>query len=592
MAKAVFGCKKLRSWGEVGGCSHHLRRSIPTPNADPARLDENIWLIGGPDIENRVRSMIDSHGIKPRSNAVLAEEVLLSVGPDFFRPDDPERAGTWTPDRLAAFKKEAISFLKRNFGDRVAAAVLHLDESTPHIQAVIVPIHERKDGTWGLNAKEMFSPVTIRKLRKDYQKPFVDKYGVEPADEFAKMEHVPMQKIYGTAARLDKSVPEVFISSRPPVRRNLQSYDSHNKELDEWMNNENAKINEKLTELKKTALQGQILAMATRGQSEAMMHISMGYEDIYSENKKLLEENSKMIEKLTKEDIASLRKINVSKVAERLGHFGEILRGENAIDLVRRVNEFSYLEALAWLNHEFGAHNASSMAAEYIERHLMVNPPDRPLTKSQKAKKIVVDQQLSALDCDKYRITVMWVNEKGKKVGWNLGKDRNTGEETLFSKQDIINKIPDLEVYNHDKNIFITPKDDDFHYILIDDLDDEGNKLKEMGMSPCLIQKTSDNSVQAVVKVPKNRVEKDKANEFFKAINKAIGDKKITGLEHPFRLAGFRNVKTKHRRDDDLYPLVRILEARRTLCERTISSIMTDDPANHDFVNETPLKRP
>lgn len=298
-----------------------------------------------------------------------------------------------------------------------------------------------------------------------------------------------------------------------------------------------------------------------------------------------------MVEKLSKEDIASLRKVNVSTVAERLGYFGEILKGENAIDLVRRVNEFTYLEALAWLNYEFGPHNTSSMAAEYIERHLVVNPPERPLTKSQKAKKIVVDQQLTALDCDKYRITVMWVNEKGEKVGWNLGKDKNTGEETFFTKEDIINKIPDLEVLNHDKNVFITPKDENFHYILIDDLTDEGNKLKERGMSPCLIQKTSDNSVQAIIKVPKNRVDKDKANKFFKSINREIGDKKITGLEHPFRLAGFRNVKSKYRREDDLYPLVRILEARRTLCERTITSIMSNDPPVDDFDAVAPLKR-
>lgn len=588
MAKAVFGCAKLRSWGELGASSHHLRRSIPTSNADPARLDDNEWLIGGPEIENRVREMIDSHGIKPRSNAVIAEEVLLSVGPSFFRPDDPELSGTWRKDRLSFFRKNALRFLHENFGDRVAAAVLHLDESTPHIQAVIVPIHERKDGTWGLNNKVTFNPITMKKMRRDYQQPLIDKYNVEPADESARLEHVPIQKIYGVAERLDRSVEEVSISSRPPVKGKFQTTADYNKEVDLWLEKENELLNNSVSELKKTALQGVALRLATKNQAQAMMHIDMGYNELYKENNMLSDENKKMAELLSKDQISSLRKLNVSAVADRLGYYGEITKGENAIDLVKRINEFSYLDALSWLYNEFGAKQAADSAAEYIERHLNLTNPEKPLTKSQKAKKIVVDQQLNALDCEKYRITVMWVNEKGEKVGWNLGKDKNGGPEKYFTKEDIINKIPELEIINHDKNVFITPIDDEFHYILIDDLKDEGQRVKEMGLTPCLIQKTSDNSTQAVLKVPKGKVDKNKANEFFKSINREIGDSKITGLKHPFRLAGFRNVKPKHRREDDLFPLVKIVEARRKLCERTISTIMTNHPAQDDIANVGP----
>lgn len=592
MAKAVFGCKKLRSWTEIGGTSNHLRRSIPTPNADPVRLTDNKWVIGGPDVERRVRELIESHGVKPRANAVLAEEVLLSIGPDFFRPKDPEKAGTWRKDRLRIFQEHATNFLKETFGDRVAAAVLHLDESTPHIQAVIVPLVERKDGKWGLNAKETFSPVTMTKMRREYQKPLVEKYGVEPCDESARLDNVPIKKYYGTAALLIKNTPEVKISSRPPVKKFGQSAASYEKLVDEWLEGENSKLSESVIELTKTAIQGKLKMMESKSQAEAMKHIDMGYNDLYTENKILSAKNVELAELLNKEEVAGLRKINLSIVAERLGYFGDFSKGENAIDLVKRVNEFSYLEALNWLYNEFGAKNTSEAAAEYIERHLNLTAPEKPLTKSQKAKRIVVDQQLSALNCDKYRITLMWTNKEGRKVGWNLGKDKEGGLEKYFSKQDVLNKIPDLEVKNHDMNVFVTPIDDDFYYILVDDLKDEGKLLKERGFSPCLLQKSSDSSTQAVLKVPKNRVSKEKANEFFKSINRELGDEKITGLSHPFRLAGFRNVKPRHVREDGLYPLVKVLEARGRLCERTIEAIMGDRTPEEDLSTYEGRRRP
>jgi len=58
----------------------------------------------------------------------------------------------------------------------------------------------------------------------------------------------------------------------------------------------------------------------------------------------------------------------------------------------------------------------------------------------------------------------------------------------------------------------------------------------------------------------------------FNELNKSFGDERITGLRHPFRLAGFRNLKPKHLRDG-LYPFVKIISAVNVMCQKCINLV-------------------
>lgn len=48
-AYSIIRIAKLKSWGAVGGAVSHNTRTRPTPNADPAALGRNRFLIGSPD---------------------------------------------------------------------------------------------------------------------------------------------------------------------------------------------------------------------------------------------------------------------------------------------------------------------------------------------------------------------------------------------------------------------------------------------------------------------------------------------------------------------------------------------------------------
>ena len=144
-AKPILRVGKIHAQGATTPASvgAHLARTRPTPGAEPSRTKQNVWLVGSADLATSIADVMRKAGIdqtKLRKDAVVANDILLTVSPEWFRPDDPEAYGTWNDARLESFKAEAQAMLKKTFGARVVAAVLHLDEATPHIQAVIVPV--------------------------------------------------------------------------------------------------------------------------------------------------------------------------------------------------------------------------------------------------------------------------------------------------------------------------------------------------------------------------------------------------------------------------------------------------------------------
>jgi hypothetical protein len=144
MPHAIARIAKLKS-GNVGASGQHTRRAREVPNANPEIT--NIRFIGQPDksenrnLETIVRERIGDQTI--RKNAVLCVEMLLTASPEYFRPDDPSKAGYYEPDRLANFQQTVHSWLDNQYGERIVRAELHLDETTPHIHAYLVPLDER-----------------------------------------------------------------------------------------------------------------------------------------------------------------------------------------------------------------------------------------------------------------------------------------------------------------------------------------------------------------------------------------------------------------------------------------------------------------
>jgi len=142
---AVLRVAKVKTMGEIGALGKHNERLRETPNADADRRGENVRLVGSGDWIADAQARLDD-APKVRSNAVLGIEHVMTASRDFYQQgDDQERAA-----RLADWTERSMAWLRDRYGaENVVAAVLHKDEQTPHIQALVVPLHDER----GLNAK-------------------------------------------------------------------------------------------------------------------------------------------------------------------------------------------------------------------------------------------------------------------------------------------------------------------------------------------------------------------------------------------------------------------------------------------------------
>lgn len=162
----------------------------------------NIRLIGDDDglpLEVVIKAKIASttkH--KPRKDAVLCTELFLSASPEYFRPDDPSKAGQWDDKLMWAFAQTSAQWLQDNYGDKCVRAELHLDESTPHIHAYVVPINDK---TKQLSHKEMFgghgrsASIKLSKLQDSYAAALAP-LGISRGVKGSQATHTKIQEYY------------------------------------------------------------------------------------------------------------------------------------------------------------------------------------------------------------------------------------------------------------------------------------------------------------------------------------------------------------------------------------------------------------
>jgi hypothetical protein len=177
-------------------------------------------------------------------------------------------------------------------------------------------------------------------------------------------------------------------------------------------------------------------------------------------------------------------------------------------------------------------------------------------------------QQHNALQAPKYRITL--VSTSNDKSGFNLGKQKEKNER-FFTAKEVEDKIAFLAGKNaQGYNIYITPISENEHYCVLDDTTMDGvNALyKKTGITPCLCQESSPGNWQAIYRIqgPSEKSiwdtdERSIGNKIVQTLNQNYGDKKFSGVTHPFRLAGFANRKEKYNKGGK-YPFVSVIHCK------------------------------
>ena len=196
MSYAVIHVQKFKM-NDVKGIQIHNQRESPNSknlDIDRERTAQNYDLRNPEPVNynHKVKEIIkDGYTIDKaiRKDAVVMTGTLVTSDKEFF-----------SKLSLAEQKKyfqDAYDYLKERYGQKnIVAAVVHLDEKTPHMHVISVPITE--DGR--LSAKTLFDRKALRELQNELPKllqdngfevkrgePGSDKTHVSPAD-FKKQE--------------------------------------------------------------------------------------------------------------------------------------------------------------------------------------------------------------------------------------------------------------------------------------------------------------------------------------------------------------------------------------------------------------------
>ena len=190
MTYAILRTRKVKSFGAVARSARHTFREQPTPNANPAQLRRNktIGAIGVEQVLEALRGRLPD---KRRSDAVLCIEYLVTASPEVFK-----RHGGHLDDLGGGYFDDALGWLKQRHGpENVISSTVHLDESTPHLVAYVVP--RTKDGR--LSCRDFLGgPAKLREMQDSFHTACGVKRGLERGLRGSKAKHEDVAAFYTT----------------------------------------------------------------------------------------------------------------------------------------------------------------------------------------------------------------------------------------------------------------------------------------------------------------------------------------------------------------------------------------------------------
>ena len=150
--------------------AHHERQKeqyASNPDIDTSRSKYNFYIVKP---EGRyyhfIQSRIEQAGCRTRRDSTRFVDTLITASPEFFEKKSPKE--------IQEFFQRAADFLIGRVGkENIVSAVVHMDEKTPHLHLVFVPL--TKDNR--LCAKEIIgNRANLTKWQDDFHAYMVEKY--------------------------------------------------------------------------------------------------------------------------------------------------------------------------------------------------------------------------------------------------------------------------------------------------------------------------------------------------------------------------------------------------------------------------------
>lgn len=172
MSYNIMRIKKIKDKKKMSDVAGHNFRLRQQENVDSTKSHLNQILLNNLNIDTSKRTgfaeAYTKHyanlGITPKSNNVLASELVISASPEFFNDKSPQDVERWAQDQ--------VEFVKKEFGDAARLAVLHLDEKTPHLHILLsteIKSVKRYKNRYGVTEKETYG-LNAKRWNKEFLK--------------------------------------------------------------------------------------------------------------------------------------------------------------------------------------------------------------------------------------------------------------------------------------------------------------------------------------------------------------------------------------------------------------------------------------
>lgn len=160
-------------------------------------------------IDERIKELAPKRKIK--DDAVLITSFILGSDKEFFDGISPEAQ--------KQFFDDCTEFFAERYGkENVVSAVVHLDESTPHLHFNLMPVTGGR-----LCAKELFDRTALRELQTDFYEIVGKKYGLKRGKEGSTAKH--LDTVAFKTKKMTEAAEEAQTAAKP-VKELLESYES------------------------------------------------------------------------------------------------------------------------------------------------------------------------------------------------------------------------------------------------------------------------------------------------------------------------------------------------------------------------------
>ena len=355
MGYAVLHMEKAS--GSDSGMSAHIERTVAPKKADASRTHLNWDMINFPDgVTNRTEAIqhrLETAGLQRKigKNQVRAVRIMLSGSPDDMkRIEQASKLDDWCRDNL--------DWLKKTYGaENIVSAVVHLDETTPHIHATMIPIvtgerrkakaeqttgkkkyRKKSTDTARLCADDVMSRVRLKEYQNTYAEQMA-KYGLQRGIDGSEAKHVTTSQYYRDLLTQSESVQE-------NITRILEQKEQAEQELSSVKADiQKEKLKNSAADVGATLLDGVGSLFGSSKTKQQQQQI----EALETENRNLSNDIKKLSTKI--KTMETEHKTAIDKLSEQLNkifnyfpHIKELLRWENLLrsiglpdDMIRRL---------------------------------------------------------------------------------------------------------------------------------------------------------------------------------------------------------------------------------------------------------------